>query len=1697
MDYRFLSALLLGITIELAGVQVQAQTLAVTIPDDDDPILAELPITDDAADVGMWSPSASWPLVSIHATLLPDGTVLTYGSPVGQGVQDGRTFVRWNPITGEVTTTPNSQNVNSFCSAAILQPDTGALLVTGGNEPLQSSMYDFTTSTASTLSATLAADRWYGSMTMLADGRTLMTGGAFPYAINVWQNPDADQSLNDVSMTPEVYTPGTGWSSLFGANSRDAFGPDHNRWWYPRQWVAPDGLVFGISSEKWWRMDPSGVGSFVASGDFKTGVDNTNRPNIGPTSTAVMYDVGRVLQVGGNGYVNGQDTPSSERATIFDIRNGDPVITDVSSMQVGRQWPNATVLPSGQVVITGGTQRADNGGSDAVYQAELWDPATLNFSPLASASVIRNYHSTTILLPSGAIFSSGGGVPGPVTNFNYEIFYPPYLFQAASGPDELASRPRFLSIDANRFDFGESFQVELSDTRNIAQVALIGLSTTTHSFNMGQRYVPTTFSQQGTMLTVDTPVSPNLAPPGFYLLFAVDDSGIPSRGFVVALGAGGCQSDTECNDNNTCTVDSCSSGFCTHDNTCTDPLATYPFDSAGEDATGNGNDATLANGASIVAGPTSNVADLDSGDQHVALPPSLLTSCDDFTFAAWVALDSNADWSRIFDFGNGTATNMFLTPKVGGQDALRFAIKVPGINGDGEAQLTFPMEFPLDTWTHVAVVLEGDNGRLYVDGTEVATGTVVANPSELGATVNNWLGQSQYAADPNLDGRLDDVLLSCRAYSAVEVGALANAAECTSGSDCADGDACTADVCAAGLCDNPDNGTCAAACGDGTCAATEDCSSCATDCGACPVADPLAIYGMDEGTGSIVGDSSGNSLDGALLGGATFTADGQLLGAVDIQGNAPHVALPAGLVEPCSDFSFAAFVRLDSNGDWSRIFDFGSDTGTNMFLTPKVGGADILRFALKVPGNNGGAEEQISFPVALPLDTWFHVAVVLAGDQGFLYLDGTEVATAPVLGNPVDMGATTNNWLGRSQYAADPYLDGTLDEVRISCRAYSAAEVNALAAAASALCQNDEACDDGDPCTADLCGTEGCAHPDNGSCTPAGPLAIYPLDDGSGTVAADLSGNQQDAVLTGGASFTSAGHIGGALEIDGTGQYLALPEDLVSGCSDFSFASFVQLDSNAGWNRIFDFGSDTTTNMFLTPKVGGADIVRFAIKSPGVNGGNEEQLSFAYAFPLGTWTHVAVVLNGDVGTLYIDGTAVATAVITGDPSDLGATPNTWLGRSQYPDPYFDGRLDDVRLSCRAWSPAEVQTHFNANAQALDRRSLISTTQVVTAQFDLQTTLNALAANGGLPENGSLLYQQLIDSYASAPGSVSTAVHCGDESSSSTPTLNGYPIQCDRLEAQQLSNLSNWFATGVVNRIDLAPANGAHCGSQRLIFANNTQLGNGRMLMILEAQLPNPNPSAGLAGCRPIAEFWDSLEGVADPVQRGALLVDAFLGTGITGIGPFMSAPYLMQDTGQIRTNNFNDTKWTLREFKLAEQDGQLRVDPAPVGNSPHGALWNDLSTLPAGDSCRQDFLEALSGLLTDNPAAMAFPVAQDCKNSESFNDFTAENYPLHLLQGDPDGFTAELEARLAGTGLTPVDLAARARFAGSCIGCHQESRGSSLGNGVQAPVSLGFVHISDSVVETCTDGACFAISPGLRDAFLPYRKQFMDALLSN
>jgi regulation of enolase protein 1 (concanavalin A-like superfamily) len=209
------------------------------------------------------------------------------------------------------------------------------------------------------------------------------------------------------------------------------------------------------------------------------------------------------------------------------------------------------------------------------------------------------------------------------------------------------------------------------------------------------------------------------------------------------------------------------------------PIAELPFNetsgTTATDVSGQGWNGTLTGGAAWAAGNSGNAVDLDGTNDYVALPSGVVSNVDTMTMAAWVNLDTVSNWSRIFDFGSGTTKYMFLAPKSGATGNIRFEIK----NGSSVNSVEGTSALATGGWHHVAVTLNGATGTIYVDGQKVGSGGVNIRPSQLGVTTQNWIGRSQFSADPYLDGRVDEFRIYNRALSAEEVALVINGDEPT------------------------------------------------------------------------------------------------------------------------------------------------------------------------------------------------------------------------------------------------------------------------------------------------------------------------------------------------------------------------------------------------------------------------------------------------------------------------------------------------------------------------------------------------------------------------------------------------------------------------------------------------------------------------------------------------------------------------------------------------------------------------------------------------------------------------------------------------------------------------------------------------------------------------------------------------------
>jgi hypothetical protein len=253
-----------------------------------------------------------------------------------------------------------------------------------------------------------------------------------------------------------------------------------------------------------------------------------------------MYETGKILVVGGGGNV-GWPTPDPKAsaptatAELIDLNAANPTWVNTSPMANPRRHMNATVLPDGQVLATGGTRGGgfvDINPGDAVKVAELWNPKTGQWTTLSSASKMRVYHSVSMLLPDGTVLhgSSGdaigdNGVPVP-SERNHEIFSPPYLFKGV--------RPTITSAPAT-VGYGQTFEVATANKAQVTDVRWIRLGAVTHAFDAGELANTLSFSVTPTGVSVTAPASPNLAPPGFYQLFILNRNGVPSEGKVIKI----------------------------------------------------------------------------------------------------------------------------------------------------------------------------------------------------------------------------------------------------------------------------------------------------------------------------------------------------------------------------------------------------------------------------------------------------------------------------------------------------------------------------------------------------------------------------------------------------------------------------------------------------------------------------------------------------------------------------------------------------------------------------------------------------------------------------------------------------------------------------------------------------------------------------------------------------------------------------------------------------------------------------------------------------------------------------------------------------------------------------------------------------------------------------------------------------------
>lgn len=488
--------------------------------------------------VGQWELSFSAPNPMSHVSVLPNGKVLfwTYNSPF-----TSTESYTWDCVLSNGLCNPdvNGNNLAAipyntselFCSGHSLLPD-GRLFVAGGGVFLRFGINATTifnldplpsAPPPATSGPTMTDARWYPSTVTLGNGETaILSGDACLKGVP----PDCDIEFNNI---PEVLnSTGTSLRSLTGA--------ERQLTWYPWVFVASDGRVFHagpLSPSRWLNTTGTGAWGLTEKPYFYS----QSQPflTFREWGSAVMYDVDKVM-ISGGGF-----NTASETAETIDLTNEIGNWTPTDQMEFARRHHNLTILADGTVLATGGTQGEgfnNNCPKYTVREAELWNPGTGMWTTLAAMSKRRQYHSTAVLLKDGRVLVSGGTYDDATPNcdplpaeLQQEIFTPPYLFNPDGSP---ATRPN-LTNAPETITYGTQFLVNTPSPISIGKVTMVRLSSVTHSTNMNQRINHLTFSRVGTGLRVNAPANGNLCPPGHYMLFIINNAGVPSVARTVKI----------------------------------------------------------------------------------------------------------------------------------------------------------------------------------------------------------------------------------------------------------------------------------------------------------------------------------------------------------------------------------------------------------------------------------------------------------------------------------------------------------------------------------------------------------------------------------------------------------------------------------------------------------------------------------------------------------------------------------------------------------------------------------------------------------------------------------------------------------------------------------------------------------------------------------------------------------------------------------------------------------------------------------------------------------------------------------------------------------------------------------------------------------------------------------------------------------
>lgn len=385
-------------------------------------------------------------------------------------------------------------------------------------------------------------------------------------------------------------------------------------------------------------------------------------------------------------------------------------------------------------------------------------------------------------------------------------------------------------------------------------------------------------------------------------------------------------------------------------------------------------------------------------------------------------------------------------------------------------------------------------------------------------------------------------------------------------------------------------------------------------------------------------------------------------------------------------------------------------------------------------------------------------------------------------------------------------------------------------------------------------------------------------------------------------------------------------------------------------------------------------------------------------------------------------------------------------------------------------------------------------RLIDVMNQLATQMNAINTAPAAQINGTQLFGRMWNQQRSVPNG-----NC-------TGNVNGWSAACRNTEGAQANSpalhIDQYQVIGLVNRFDLRDNFSFNdCGEYRIIFARND---GQRNFIIFEASVPNPTPGVA-SGCRPIQQFWQGLTTQNNPSVRSQLLRDFYFnGLPAAGVRAPIDIRNYSQNSGQIRTNQFMEPTWLLKEYKVSTASGVSTLNLVSDKSNPVANLFNVNNSDPRAVAFRADFVSNLPSLLINNLSTFSLTISNDAHNngqSHASGAAFVENNFLNSFTANSrnSSFDIAIRNRLAELGSTlTVDQVLNRATAMTCGGCHQPSSygltsANAVGPGQSWPDSGFFVHVN----EISNSSGAFPLSPALINVFLPVRKLDMESFLNN